>query len=147
MGQVFYFAFSCFTVCLDFSLTDLSNKYVMEANGWDTDVQYSSSSDWNDDYGRICSTETFYGYKGGAPVGTVSVIFRGEGKATLNFGNCYDKGRVVVMLNDIELAAARASRPQEQITFYYKKDDVLLVKEVFEAIVKLHSLDLECGGM
>ena len=136
-----------YTDCPDSNLTNLTTKSEMVSNGWKINVEYSSSADQFDDYTHICGNETFYGYNTDNTVGEVSTTFKGYGKATLSFGNCHKKGHVVVTLNNRELARVHASNPNNVIAFYYKTGDVLHIKEVLTAIIKLNYLKLECGGM
>ena len=126
----------------------------MKKNGWLIDVKYSSAADWDPANARICGNETFYGYKPGDQVGTVSYTFREYGEATLGFGNCkhcidagipYVCGYVVVMLNDGELART-GSNIDKSVTFQYKNGDSLNVSEIHKAIIKLNYLKLECGS-
>ena len=118
----------------------------MESNGWKIQTTHSSS-DPNDGQAQTCGTETFYGYNRGKEPGLaeLSATFKGHGKATLSFGNCY-RGQVVVLLNNNEVARAQGSDSNDTITFHYKMGDVLCIKEVFLSVIKLYYLKLECGG-
>ena len=119
----------------------------METNGWETrDIRYSNTADWSDDNLRLCDKHTFYGYICGDHVGEVFAIFKGSGKATLSFGNCYNMGHVIVKLNDKQLSLATANTPKKEITFHYLKHDVLTIQKIGVAIIKLNSLDLTCNG-
>ena len=57
-------------------------------------------------------------------------------------GNCYQKGQVIVYLNNQEISRATAYESKKEVTFNYSKGDTLLIKEVNIGIIKLNSLDL-----
>ena len=125
----------------------------MESNGWKINIDNSNTDDrnTNTDNARICGKSTFYGYFGndkGKPdnVGEVTATFRGSGKARLMFGNCYHSGYVKVKLNGKLLSTAAASTLEKEITFDYKKQDVLKIQEFDVAIIKLNYLLLTCNG-
>ena len=113
----------------------------MKNGGWKLDV--SNSNDTK--YAGQCGTSTWFGFKYGYPIGSVTAILIGSGKATLNFGNCYSHGRVVVYLNQNEIGHADAFMPEKEIAFDYSKKDVLTIKEKYMAIIKLNYLNLSCS--
>ena len=117
----------------------------MVRNGWNADVDYSNGEDWNKAHARDCSSDTFYGYRGGKLVGSVSAIFKGSGKGTLSYGNCYKTGYVAVFLNGVEIGRS-SSNSRGLVTFQYRRGDTLRIEEHDVAIIKLYSLDLEDGG-
>ena len=114
----------------------------MKKGGWNFDVSHQHTYY---KYARECGTSTWYGFKYGYPIGSVTAIFAGSGKATLNFGNCYASGRVVVYLNEKDIGHADANTPKQEITFDYSKGDNLTIKEENMAIIKLNSLNLSCA--
>ena len=99
-----------------------------------------------EDYSNQCGRETWFGYNWGPAVGWVKTTFRGNGVATLNFGNCYKYGEVIVYLNENEIAKAYNNTPKVETNFEYNKGDVLSIKEVDTAIIKLNSLKLSHQG-
>ena len=116
---------------------------VMKRNGWKLDVTHSMTKS----YSRKCGMESWYGYNRGTAVGSVETTFQGTGKATLNFGNCYRTGRVIVYLNDKEISRANRNTPRKEVEFEYSKGDVLLIEEVRVGIIKLNSLELHYKGI
>ena len=48
---------------------------------------------------RWCGADSFWGYNYGRKVGKITYIFKGDGEAKLNFGNCFTKGTAKVYLN------------------------------------------------
>ena len=115
------------------------------SNGWNADVDYSNGEDWRKAHERSCSSDTFYGYRGGGSVGSVSAIFKGSGKGNLSYGNCYETGNVIVSLNGVEIHRSK-SNSKKEVSFQYKRGYVLKIEEHETAIIKLYSLDLQDGG-
>ena len=95
---------------------------------------------WN----KYCKTETFWGYKYGPAVGKISYIFKGDGKASLEFGNCFTRGMAKVYLNKDLIASTRGENTEK--VFAYKKGDILMIKEVDTGIFIIHSLKISCTG-
>ena len=114
----------------------------MQRNGWIIDVKKSMDPRYFD----TCGKETWFGYNPGSSVGSVKTRFRGNGAATLNFGNCYKQGEVIVYLNENEISRAYNNTPKVETNFEYNKGDVLSIKEVDTAIIKLNSLKLYRQG-
>ena len=124
-------------------MKDFSSEMVMKRNGWKLDVTHSMTKA----YSRKCGMESWFGYDRGRAVGSVETTFQGTGKATLNFGNCYRTGRVIVYLNDKEISRANRNTPRKEVEFEYSKGDVLLIEEVRVGIIKLNSLELHYKGI
>ena len=95
-----------------------------------------------------CGNETFWGYKHGAAIGYVKATFKGSGTGTLDFGNCYTKGKTRVYLNNRRIAEAGhcigtcIGQKSEVVSFNYKKGDVLKITEE-RAIIKINSFNLD----
>ena len=122
----------------DNKLTDFSSAMVMERNGWKLNIRCSMTSKFSPQCGR----DTWFGYNYAQSVGSVQTMFQGTGKATLNFGNCYGSGHVIVYLNGREISRANAYQPRIDVEFQYSKGDILYIVEVNTAIIKLNSLHL-----
>ena len=95
-------------------------------------------------YAWYCERDnTFWGYKYASPIGHVNATFKGSGKATLDFGNCYDKsGKTVVYLNDQSIAEV-GKYGRSTVVCHYKMGDVLKVTEEGSGIIKLNSFQLD----
>lgn len=119
----------------------------MLRNGWKVDVGYSSTNDIkSSEYSNICGTQTFYGYHEDDKVGSVSAKFKGNGNATLIFGNCHKEGFVEVLLNNQQLGQAKQKK-YKTIAFSYYPGDVLKIREVNTAIIKLYYFGITgCKG-
>ena len=134
---------------VDKRLEDLSSKKVMQKNGWtinaDNKLGWDRNGNMVKDYSNRCGRETWFGYNRGRTVGWVKTTFRGNGAATLNFGNCYKQGEVIVYLNENEISRAYNNTPKVETNFEYNKGDVLSIKED-KGIIKLNSLKLYRQG-
>ena len=118
----------------------------MMKNGWKVDVMYSNTDDWSSEYPVNCGNQTFYGYHGDHRVGSVSATFKGSGNATLIFGNCYKTGFVEVLLNNKRLEQANQEK-YKTIAFTYQRGDVIKIREVNTAIIKLYYFGISgCEG-
>ena len=113
----------------------------MKDSGWIVFVK----ADPNKAYGakRFCGNETFWGYKHGAGIGYVQATFKGPGVGTLNFGNCYTRGKTRVYLNNRRIAEAGIGQKSEVVSFNYNKGDVLKITEEGAGIIKINSLKLD----
>ena len=114
----------------------------MQKNGWKIDAANSMDTR----YSKQCGNKTWFGYNHGSSIGSVWTRFRGNGTATLNFGNCYRRGLVIVYLNGIEISRAHRNTLKMETNFEYSKGDVLSIKEFDVAIIKLNSLKLSHQG-
>ena len=108
-------------------------------NGVDTTTTASSKAS------RTCGVDTFWGYNYGKSVGKISYIFKGNGNATLNFGNCHKKGTTKVYLNKDRIGSASRIE-NKQINFTYTPGDTLRIKEVGQGIFIIHALKISCNG-
>ena len=122
----------------DEKLKDLSSAEAMKLNGWKINTKYSMNSK----YRSRCGDKTWYGYNYGLSVGSAQASFEGTGTAKLSYGNCYQRGQVIVYLNNEEISRAAAYESIKEVTFNYSKGDILLINEVNVGIIKLNSLDL-----
>ena len=86
---------------------------------------------------------TWYGWIGGSPVGSVWTVFQGFGTGTLSFGNCHSHGNVKVFLNKKAIAEATPLQRKE-ISFDYSVGDVLKMGEYDTAIWKFYSFSVQC---
>ena len=131
--------FSIIQQGIDGHFTVLISKAQMEDYGWNVEVDYHNVGDKNKENQRNCGVDTFYGYKGGNRVGSVSAAFKGSGKGLLQYGNCYKTGFVVVSLNDIEIDRTKANAASGYsiyVSFQYKRGDVIKIEEQESAIIK-----------
>ena len=123
--------------CSDAALTDVTTKDTMEQNGW----RFSVSSEPNIVYDMSCGSATWYGYLGEERKGEVSATFQGRGFAQLVYGNCWTDHGVDVYLDNFLISRSRENRTE--VGFQFFPGSILTIKEV-NAIIKLHSLSIEC---
>ena len=123
---------------VEYNLGDFSSPKVMRKNGWEINV----SRENNPKYSNWCGRKTWFGYSRGRSNGLIKTTFLGNGRATLDFGNCYHSGKVVVYLNGKEISRAKGYIRSKEIKFKYSKGDTLMIKEMNVAIIKLISLTL-----
>ena len=127
--------------CPDSGLQNLKNRAVMTSAGWVLDVDDDMTN-----YAYYCGASTFWGYKFGWPIGRVSAVFKGVGRAVLDFGECYYKGVTKVYLNDMQLGTALTNQKSEIIDFKYKPGDTLKLEEEGVGIIIINSLIITCAG-
>jgi hypothetical protein len=60
------------------------------------------------------------GYNDGAAIGTLKYVLRSSGRATMNFGNCWNAGIVKVYLNGEIIAQAGPHQELNVISFLYE---------------------------
>ena len=81
----------------------------------------------------------WYGLGKAGAVGTISTVLRENGRAKLDFGNCWIEPNtddaVIVYLNDKEIASASKETPSKIIEFDFKDGDVLKLEEVNNVII------------
>ena len=125
----------------DKQLSQISNRTIMEKNGWKFNTSHSDMV-WQK---SNCGDESWFGLHAGHTVGSVSVTFQGSGNATLSFGNCWTSSlfKVTVSLNGEEKAEAKGSEIEKLVSFSFNRGDHLVIQED-GAIIKLNSLVITC---
>ena len=112
----------------------------MQSNGWVFHGREGcGTGHW---YGNCGGTGTWY--CSGSAMGSITTKFKGSGLATLDFGNCYKKGIVVVFLNGGRKSTANANVKSKRIIFEFSTGDELKIIEKGSGIIKLNSLNVEC---
>ena len=74
--------------------------------------------------------------------GSISTTFSGNGRAELDFGNCFYKGTVYVYLDGNEIASASKETPNVKVEFYFNDESILKITEVDIGIIQLNSLHI-----
>ena len=130
------------------------NREKMKQAGWNIDVGPFGAA--KDRQYRNCMKyiPTFFGYKNYREIGSISADFKGEGNATLNFGNCNRYGETKVFLNNVLISSAAANQNSRVVNFEYKPKDTLKLEEVNQrsqgvkdqGIIKINALQLRCKG-
>ena len=132
--------------CLDAGLENVQTLTAMEMNGWTTDINNGDTAYNNWIYSSLCGDSTFWGYNYLWPIGSVSAVFKGSGKARLNFGACSLYGTTKVYLNNRQIGIAQKRKLDVVTNFQYKKGDILKLEEEGMGIIKINSLKLACTG-
>ena len=147
--------------CVDKGLENVGSKSEMITNGWAICMDNGDSCSNNLRYEANCNAIGYWGYRYGCPIGSVCAQFEGSGKATLSFGSCHMKvdangnsnGATYVYLNGMMLKSAWSSQSHglvvtEEVTFSFKRGDVLKIVEWGQSIVMINSLKItECTGI
>ena len=131
-------------VCPDRKLSQVSNRTVMEKNGW----KFNSSSENDTVWASVfCGEYSWFGFHHHMD-GSVSTTFKGSGTATLSFGNCVPLSsslyKVSVVVNGEIIAVAMGNVMKEEMLFSFIRGDNLIIK-VHNAIIKINSLDITCN--
>ena len=121
------------------NIGNFSSPSTMRQNGWIINLTKENDSK----YAGSCGTTTWFGYEYGWPIGSIMTTFSLDGKATLNFGNCYFLGYVTVELNGKEISRAGPNDKSREVEFKFLKGDTITIKEVNVGIIKLNSLELK----
>ena len=93
--------------------------------------------DWakgNRYFERCGHGKKWYGWKGLDNVGSINTTLFGCGNATLDFGNCSNKGSVVAYKNGEELATVRHLR-NTSVTFEFSDLDLIDIREFKSGII------------
>ena len=81
-----------------------------------------------------------YAWSEGDPVCSLSTTLVGNGKASLDFGNCWSDGIVKVYLDGIEIGFAKPEESQ-LASFSYTDGSKLEVKELNTGIIQLNKFE------
>ena len=110
----------------------------MRLAGWNLN-DYRTTTEARGEMTRTCGADTFGG------VGKISYIFKGHGKATLNYGNCHKKGKTQVYLNKHRMDWAYYTTNKE-ISFAYAPGDTLMIREKNQGVFIIYALKISCNG-
>ena len=125
--------------CEDKKLSNLSSTEAMEEGGWIFSVELPEHSR----YAGRCGTDTWFGHTGDWGKGSVSACFKGNGNATLIFGNCWYYYEVDVYLNHRQISTAYGNETRKEVHFHFTRGDNLRLEEA-GALIKFHSLHISC---
>ena len=78
----------------------------------------------------------------GVDIGSISTVFSGSGRASLDFGNCFFlDGTVYAYLDGNEIASASKETPSVTVEFDFYVGSILKITEVI-GIIQFNSLDI-----
>ena len=126
----------------------MTSSLDMEQNGWDLNNSYqkkrlvlTENACWN----LLKTIDQFKWIVQQWSTATISTSFWGDGRATLEFGNCNQEGRVTVLLDGKEIGNSTLNKRSSSVSFNVAKGSILQVKTDHRAVIRLFDLKLECG--
>ena len=131
----------------DLELTDVSSKLQMETKGWafSPNIRHKPL-----EFNNTCGKHnTWYGDKNPDVAGSfveITATFTGSGTATLDYGNCRDKGKVNVNLGRDRVDTAYENTTSKLKKFKFFPKQVLSLRVSGPSVIKLNSLQLTCQG-
>ena len=132
-------------------LSLIGDKLFMVQHGWQFDFTHDGSI-INDNYknvGKKCGPQAkWYGWSAHSHVGTLSATLKGSGEVTIDFGNCWDQGRVEVYLDAIKIATAVPGEKSKRISYSFTPGSVLSIRdEAGNSVIMLNAISFKCYGM
>ena len=76
---------------------------------------------------------------------TITTSFWNDGKASLEFDNCNNEGRVTVLLDGKEIGHSTPNKESTTVAFNVAEGSVLSIKTDSSSIIRLVDMKLECG--
>ena len=101
----------------------LANSVTDTLPEWVFDLEFGS---WNVG-GNVgsCGDSSWFGFKNGNAIGSISIMLYGQGHASLTFGNCWNSGEVKLFLNGSEIISA-GPNSIENIEFDFENSQLKL---------------------
>ena len=79
----------------------LGDSELMRSNGWEVNTMYDKNSRSINACNNKFNDENFYGWSVGDDVAELSYTFSGDGEYSIEFGNCWTEGAVMLYYNDV----------------------------------------------
>ena len=136
------------SLCANQGIADFSSHANMEEHGWDLKEVDKNNRLMLSQHACNNHLEFLKNNKWIVEQWSTSVIstsFWGTGKATLQYGNCFNEGEVAIFLDDNEIAKSKRGEYISKVTFNVEEGSTLAIKTDDKAIIRLFRLDLECG--
>ena len=117
----------------------LEFKSTTTVNGWTID---GNAGVWTTPW---LDCQNWYGWAtvdADTPVGSISTILSGSGRARLDFGNCHSSGTVKVFLDGQEIGSADALIPHTVVEFNFFPGSELTISEHDVAVIQFNSLQI-----
>ena len=125
------------------TLEVLANEAVMTKAGWSFSHFHGKMNQIG--HGK-CTAGSWHGYRNGNGVATLSKVLRSSGKATLDYGNCWNAGKTNVYLNGKKIDSASPLTGSKTVVFACKAGDKLELKdEEGNAVIQMSKLTV-CGS-
>ena len=120
----------------------------MQENGWDLSNSYQNkrlvlteNTCWN----LLKTIELFKWIVQPWTTSTISTSFWGDGRATLDFGNCNTEGRVTVLLDGKEIGNSTIGNKRTSVSFNVANGSNMAIQTDDRSIIILYGLKLDCG--
>lgn len=135
------------TVCEPINRNDYSSWEAMQAAGWthsDLIVGMDSS-----ELSSVCQTgPNFFGWALDSAIGELRITLPAAGTVTVDFGNCWMAGLVILSLNGEPIASAPQSMHSVVHVQVVEKGDVLALRdEGSNSVIRLNSVRLDCDDI
>ena len=135
-------------LCAQQGINDLSSAQNMIENGWDLQNSYqdkrlvlTENACWN----LLNTIDKFKWMIQPWTTSTISTSFWGDGRATLDFGNCNVEGRVTVLLDGKEIGNSSIGNKITSVSFNVANGSTLAIEADDRSVIRLYDLRLECG--
>ena len=135
-------------LCAQKGINDLSSAQNMIENGWNLQTSYqdkrlvlTENACWN----LLNTIDKFKWLVQPWTTSTISTSFWGEGRATLDFGNCNVEGRVTVLLDGKEIGNSSIGNKRTSVSFNVANGSTLAIEADDRSVIRLYDLRLECG--
>ena len=125
-------------------LNELTRLKTNSVKGWVFDCTVGS---WTAPYVDSKNCKNWFGWRPNDPVGSISTTLNGQGKAELDFGNCFCPGgaggTVVAYIDGIEIGSASScSGGSKKVHFQFSHGSKLKIIEENTAIIQFNSLNI-----
>ena len=99
--------------------------------GWGIAVNYGQFSNPKipSVHERCGNGQAWYGWNGGFSVGSLNAKLVGNGKASLDFGNCWSSGTVTAYVDNQAIGIANANTPSKVVVFDYYDGSILKLSD------------------
>ena len=126
----------------------MSSSRSMEENGWNLEnistedrLVLSKRGCWN----LLHTIDELKWMKQKWSNSTITTSFWNDGKASLEFDNCNNEGRVTVLLDGKEIGHSTPNKESTTVAFNVAEGSVLSIKTDSSSIIRLVDMKLECG--
>ena len=132
------------STCDNSHINELKGSISKDVPGWTFDgLNYGpwkqNAANWG-----TCSKGSWFGFAYPGD-GSISTVLNGNGKAVLEFGNCWTTGKVAVYLNGNEIASVGA-KGEDQVEFDFQDGAEVKIVEHGECIIQFNDLHIiECS--
>jgi hypothetical protein len=100
----------------------------------------------------VCQTgSSWFGWSHNAEVGKLELILPSTGTGSIDFGNCWDTGEVVVYISgrnaDVEIGRAGVGEGSVNVDFSFQAGQIISIRdEGANSVARLNGLTLKCSG-